>query len=763
MARIFNSFLIVVAMGLWVGAASAQGRPIASLSVQSPTVEEGGHIGVILTLDRPAPLNGPLVEILLEETIYPERHISPVYFLPESNEAFYFRVPEGETRIERTIEVPNNDHLDGTTEVTLTARTYKSVTINPNARTATVRIRDSIDEVSVGLKATRLFWYENETHAELQVEVIDGSFVNYDYSLVFVNEEGSASRHNDYVDASITGTFVMKAGSRSQIARPILVNSMQLEGGEFFKVSLFRSGLTAQVRILCHPDPIGPSTVDPDDCKIALINIKDDDAASLSILSQDSPAVDLAPTSYFAPGDNIKMYVTVDEETGDCIIPFPMTVDLRAHGDTHVLSKDLEEDIRFSPCVPARPNNEIGFLFPVKPAAELNPGIYDIDIMIEPQGNWDSRIYVRQSHWPVRVCVPGTDVDCSTFIAPPAPTLTTPPQVVPPVEEVGNTTQPPATQSGGTTQPPATQSGGTTRRPPSRQELPPAPSEPVGTLENPGPNAFQSGISVISGWVCDAEAVEIELNGVPQAAAYGTERLDTESACGDTDNGFGLLFNWNLLGDGEHEVVAYVDDVELGRTTVTVTTLGEEFVRGVTGTCEAPDFPMVGETGALAWQETQQNFVLVSGMAPSGENRAGSAGVEYLDNPGPDSFQSGIGVISGWVCAGETVEVALGDLGRQGAAYGTERLDTLQACGDTDNGFGLLFNWNLLGDGEHAVVAYVDDMELGRATVRVTTLGEEFLRGVEGECVVPDFPSLGETVTLEWHQNSQNFVITQHQ
>ena len=84
----------------------------------------------------------------------------------------------------------------------------------------------------------------------------------------------------------------------------------------------------------------------------------------------------------------------------------------------------------------------------------------------------------------------------------------------------------------------------------------------------------------------------------------------------------------------------------------------------------------------------------------------------------------------------------MGDRGRQVAAYGTERLDTREVCGDVDNGFGLLFNWNLLGDGEHAVVAFVDGEELGRATVRVTTLGEEFLRGVEGECVVEDFPDI---------------------
>ena len=39
--------------------------------------------------------------------------------------------------------------------------------------------------------------------------------------------------------------------------------------------------------------------------------------------------------------------------------------------------------------------------------------------------------------------------------------------------------------------------------------------------------AGSSGVGVLSGWVCDADMVEIELNGVPQEAAYGTERLDT--------------------------------------------------------------------------------------------------------------------------------------------------------------------------------------------------------------------------------------------
>ena len=314
-------------------------------------------------------------------------------------------------------------------------------------------------------------------------------------------------------------------------------------------------------------------------------------------------------------------------------------------------------------------------------------------------------------------------------------------------------------------------------------------AEPTGYLENPGDDSFQSGIGLISGWVCEADAVEIEMEAESGTvhryeAGYGTERADTAiqpdgtPLCGDTDNGFGLLFNWNLLGDGEHTVVAYVDEEELGRATVTVTTVGtgeeEEFLRDVAGACVVADFPMVGQTTTLEWQETKQNFVITRGPRPAGESRAGVAGVGYLENPGPNSFQSGIGVISGWVCEAEAVEIvfetAQGGVLRFEAAYGTERADTAQRkdgtviCGDTDNGFGLLFNWNLLGDGEHTVRALVDEEELGRAVVRVTTVGtgeeEEFLRDAEGECVVEDFPMPGETVTLDWQQSWQNFVIT---
>ena len=143
----------------------------------------------------------------------------------------------------------------------------------------------------------------------------------------------------------------------------------------------------------------------------------------------------------------------------------------------------------------------------------------------------------------------------------------------------------------------------------------------IGFLENPGADSSQSGVGIISGWVCEAEEVVIEINGTPQVAAYGTARLDTQETCGDTDNGFGLLFNWNLLGDGEHTVVALVDGMELGRATVTVTTLGEEFLRGATGEYVLRGFPDPNSSVVIEWQESLQNFVIAEFEPPTRSTR----------------------------------------------------------------------------------------------------------------------------------------------
>ncbi len=290
----------------------------------------------------------------------------------------------------------------------------------------------------------------------------------------------------------------------------------------------------------------------------------------------------------------------------------------------------------------------------------------------------------------------------------------------------------------------------------------------VGYLENPAAHSFQSGIGVISGWVCEAEGVAVEIERadgtvVELATAYGTARADTAAICGDPDNGFGVLFNWNLLGDGTHAVVVLVDGIELSRASVTVTTLEAEFVEGLQRSFLVADFPRAGEQVRVVWQESQQNFVLapVEGGA-TGAPAPSSGGIEgVLENPGPASFQSGIGVISGWVCEADEVVIEI-DGQAIAAAAGTERADTLDVCGDVDTGFGLLVNWAEFGAGAHEVVALVDGLELSRATVTVTLVDATapFVRGLTKRVELAGFPTPDETVTLEWQERQQNFVIT---
>ena len=135
-------------------------------------------------------------------------------------------------------------------------------------------------------------------------------------------------------------------------------------------------------------------------------------------------------------------------------------------------------------------------------------------------------------------------------------------------------------------------------------------------------------------------------------------------------------------------------------------------------------------------------------------------GATTLENPSPGSFQSGIGVISGWACDAQTIELSFDGGPRLRAGTGTIREDTQDVCGDTDNGFSLLYNWNLLEDGVHTVTAYADGVEFASVPVTVTTLGEEFRRGLSREAMILDFPESGSNVVVEWQEASQNFVIT---
>ena len=137
--------------------------------------------------------------------------------------------------------------------------------------------------------------------------------------------------------------------------------------------------------------------------------------------------------------------------------------------------------------------------------------------------------------------------------------------------------------------------------------------EPTGNLEVPGNGSFQSGIGFMSGWVCDGRNVEIVLNGGAQrlSVSRGVNRGDTRAVCGDTANGFITLWNWNLLGEGQHTAALVVDGQTVQSNTFTITTLGEEFIRGLERDVVVNDFPAPGETTRFRWQEAVQGLVLV--------------------------------------------------------------------------------------------------------------------------------------------------------
>lgn len=280
-------------------------------------------------------------------------------------------------------------------------------------------------------------------------------------------------------------------------------------------------------------------------------------------------------------------------------------------------------------------------------------------------------------------------------------------------------------------------------------------------LENPQPNSFQSGIGVISGWACEATRINIVINDYEEhlRASYGTSREDTAGVCDDTNNGFGLLYNWNNLGDGIHTVRVFADGVEFANVTVTVTTLGQDFLRDAEKEASFTGFPSPGDGITLQWQQSLQNFVIRGAVGTSGGNAG--APPKILENPQPGAFVSGVGVISGWVCDASKIEIEFDNdaANRWQAGYGTERVDTYGVCGDANNGFGLLYNWNNLGSGIHTVRALADGAEFASATVVVTTFGEAFLRGASGSFTVSDFPQPGINVDLLWQQSQQNFAI----
>lgn len=288
-------------------------------------------------------------------------------------------------------------------------------------------------------------------------------------------------------------------------------------------------------------------------------------------------------------------------------------------------------------------------------------------------------------------------------------------------------------------------------------------------LETPQQRSFESGIGLIRGWVCNAHHLEIQIDDQPRRpVAYGTSRKDTVAACGDDNNGFGYTFNWNALPTGDHRIRAFADGVEFASATFTTTRLGTDFLEGASGDYVLPNFPRAGNSVTVRWSQPHQNFMMV-GVSQAAANATPvptptATGLRaYLESPQQGSFESGIGLLRGWVCEATTIEVQIDEGSRERVAYGTKRKDTEAACGDDNNGFGYTFNWNTLPAGPHRLRAFADGALFADVAFSTTTLGVEFLEGASGDYPLPDFPRPGSSVTLRWSEAHQNFVIAHYQ
>ncbi len=176
------------------------------------------------------------------------------------------------------------------------------------------------------------------------------------------------------------------------------------------------------------------------------------------------------------------------------------------------------------------------------------------------------------------------------------------------------------------------------------------------------------------------------------------------------------------------------------------------------GTC--PLIETVDTAPPLSMDRSNRNGVYAIITGASAPLTASSA---LLENPGDGGDVSGIATISGWVCDATRVEVEIDGTIMAETAYGTPRGDTIGECGDADNGFGLLVNWGIFGDGLHTIRLLADGIEVDSATFNVTTLGGAFIPGLSGQYVLPGFPEAGQQITIDWVQSQQGFVITDFQ
>ena len=291
-----------------------------------------------------------------------------------------------------------------------------------------------------------------------------------------------------------------------------------------------------------------------------------------------------------------------------------------------------------------------------------------------------------------------------------------------------------------------------------------------GRLENPLSDSFQSGVGLFSGWVClTGPRGEPPPPATPEVAErYFYDALEhKESSVDDAGNWWARTGSTNgthitgqttvqeVVDQVQRFTISYVDDAGHDRTEFYETILGASGIFTIDIGNVRLSWPMTGLSKSTLPPPPRSPAGTVIppritiDVVPGAfvRNQDGSPRVpapltQTMDELGRDMYV--VNILSPYIPGRlevSRVEIEIIDINnrmiRLPAASRTERRDTTGVCGDSNNGFGLLFNWNLLGDGTHTVRALADGVEFDRATFTVTTLGDRVCtgrgRGVYGE------------------------------
>jgi hypothetical protein len=109
-------------------------------------------------------------------------------------------------------------------------------------------------------------------------------------------------------------------------------------------------------------------------------------------------------------------------------------------------------------------------------------------------------------------------------------------------------------------------------------------------------------------------------------------------------------------------------------------------------------------------------------------NRLAATG--HLDTPKSGAIEAGLGMVAGWICDATSVTIEIDGTTELNTAFGIDRNDTIEVCGDSDNGFALPINFSLLGSGEHSLRVLANGLEFARTSFSVVTLDMEPIRKI---------------------------------